>query len=398
MWERVALIEAAQCLLPVDPLDASTLRQRVLLIADAPDSLAAILAHIGYEVRYALAEDFVAGRSSASWASVLESTSLTFPESWQPFDWADAGLFDAMISPLPCLFERSRDGLDTVLSAIHPHMQAGALFLATAPVQINEIAYDGALSLAEWKDIYAAEGPLGARGFVPIGGVDARIPLDAAVRYAFEDNPQETLRGLSYGFFSSFITSALLSAVWPIHLKPGPDVKLALPPPHPKPWNVAIPYMSGGGVTELAMDVNDTAPDVQGLAARAAQVLDSNIPSQLINSLSRNLLPFAVTSEGADRTPVLLSLPAEGDDPEDGPWLIVTLDAGDAQRVVLQAEGQGVIYKALTVIHGLGAGPISIKGLKVIADAREGQLGRVALALRFASDAVLSRLLAWTEP
>jgi hypothetical protein len=395
MWERVSLADAAQRHLPVNPFDAAAPRPRVLFIADAPDSLAAILAHIGYEVRYALAEDFVAGRASANWKAVLESSSLTFPDTWKPFDPAEGGKFQAMVSPLPCLFERNAEALDAVLAGIHQHMQPGALFLVTAPVQINEVAYEGALGLAEWKTLYAPSGPLGARGFAPVGGMDASIPLDSAVRYAFEDNPQETMRGLSYGFFASFITPALIAAAWPADLRPAPAQRAALAPSTDLSWTVPVPYLGAKATLEI---LRGTGPaQAQGLAGRAAQVLDSGLASIPLGPLARNVLPSAVTPDGARRSPTGLSLEAEGDDVEAGPWLILSLDAGAADRLVLQVEGDAPIHEAVTVIHGVGSGPISIEGSRITADSREGPLGRVAVAVRFAASANLSRLTGWTE-
>jgi hypothetical protein len=395
MWERVTLADAIQRHLPVDPFDAATPKPSLLVIADAPDSLAAILAHIGYEVRYALAAEIADGRAPASWQAVLESSSLTFPGSWKPFDPAEGLAFDGMVSPLPCLFERDAAGLDAALAAIHPHMRPGALFLATAPVQINEVAYDGALGLGEWKALYTPSGPLGARGFTPVGGMDPRVPLDSAVRYAFEDNPQETVRGLSYGFFASFITPALLAAAWPQTLSPGPAQKAQLEPSADPVWVVPVPYLGPNATLDIPRQAGPAK--AQGLAGRAAQVLDSAIVSTPLDGRPRNVLPFAVAEDGARRTPMALSLPAEHDEADAGPWLILSLDAGDADRLVLEAESSAAIHEALTVIHGLGSGPVTVEGSRIVADAREQRLGRVAVAVRFAGAAEVTRLTAWTE-
>lgn len=386
MWEHVALTVGLRHHLPTNPL-AEGQAPKVLVVAEHPDPLAAVYAHMGYDVRYATATDVEQGKISDDWSSVLEDSSLAFPDTWPPYDPAEGLTFDAFVCPLPCLFERSAEEMDAILSALHPAMKAGALFLITAPVQINEVAYNGALGFAEWKVLFSDAGPLGMRGFQAVGEIDDRIPLDAAVRFAFEDNAQQTIRGYSYGYFASRMTSGVIAASWPETLRPGSPERIIWTPRTEGGWTVDAPYGTGPLKVTRAREPGRSG----GLVLHAERALERTPPA--MTSTVRNILAFAVTTCKSRRTPLEVTVEAESPDKQLGPWISISIDAGEAQSVVVQLDTDAVIIDAASVIHGLGEGPAEIRGHSVVALPRDGMLGRIGLAVRFEEPSVTIRAI-----
>jgi hypothetical protein len=303
-----------------------------------------MLTHMGFDVAYASMSDFVEGRQTGEWESALDLTSMLLPKPLRPHDPGvrpDGG-FDAMVVTLPSLFEANAEAADAVLAAAAPLMAPGALLFASATVQMNEVAYEGALSFAEWKVLYAPEGPLGMRGFEPLGGMDLRTPLDTAVRFAANDDMGDSIPGLSYGFLRGFNTSALLAARWPDQLKSGPRARIEYgEPARPDPNDVYIPYAGG---EPLAMDaaLARAAPAAQSAAFLAVKSLQGYGREALATAPvlvavagqgARNALPHIQPLHHIRRTPVAVDLEAPG-----GAGFILAVQAGDLTGLRLELD------------------------------------------------------------
>jgi hypothetical protein len=127
----------------------------------------------------------------------------------------------------------------------------------------------GAVSLAAWQDLFGKTGPLGGRGFAPVGKIDPRTPLDTVIRFGGFDE-DETLPALSFGSKIAFFTVAVTSALWPKKLAPAP----ASAPPQLTdasfdPAAVRVPYIdeaaSAGEVNgaKLAKPARGRPPDMR---------------------------------------------------------------------------------------------------------------------------------------
>jgi hypothetical protein len=399
MWERASLIDAVRRNIPLalpDMAGASGTR-RLLVAADSPEPIAPILVHMGYDVTYATTAELAAGKSESDWTAQPDLAWLSLPPALHSLDLAiDPHPFDALIVTKPSLFEKSFDEVEAVLAAANPMMNRGALFFCAATVQLNDRAFAGGFSFAEWKMLYEPEGPLGIRGFEAVGGIDTRVPLDTAVRFALQDDPQETVYGLSHGLVNSYATSVLLTARWPSELRPGSQERLPWIGEPIDPSETLIPY----GPRRAEVDSVRTTRRLGGidLASRAFRAIETT-PVE-ITSRARNVLPFALTEGSGLALPTSLILPVEDSDRGLGPWFALCLAAGDANRVVIQAEDAngGVLNKGESLIYGAGPSPVVIDGEQAVLT-RDGPLGTVSVALRLSGgEARLIKLMAWVEP
>jgi hypothetical protein len=387
VWERASLAYAVQSQLPAPMPQSGDLGSgaRILVLARHPEFLTAILTHMGYEVVYASINDFLEGKVSEDWRPSLDLTSMLLPRPLQPYvpGQAPAEGFDALVATLPSLFEAGGATADAVLQAADPLMAKGARLFASATVQMNEIAYEGGFSYAEWKALYASEGPLGMRGFEPIGGFDVRIPLDTVVRFAFEDDPQDSIPGLSYGFLKGFNSSALLCAKWPEVLRPGPTARIEYgEPQRPDPDSVRVPY--GGGQARSLTDAA-AVPAAQAAAFAAVRTLEAVGREALVQAPVLKLQPRAVTAlpfitplARIERqvTRVILSSPG-------GAGLVLPVDPDGATglQVVLDLADGASIAEAVAVDPRGARLPLTVDGARVTVSAAE-PLPALALVIR----------------
>jgi hypothetical protein len=400
MWERVSLADIIQRHMPLTyGMTETSLKKRLLLVGDTTELLAAILVHMGYDVTCASSEELIAGKAAGHWRKQLDLSWLKLPPAFHMLDSSRfAGPFDGFVVTKPSLFEKSHAEAEAILKAADPMMAPGALLFCAATVQINEEAYEGGFSFAEWKSLYDPEGPLGARGFQAVGGVDTRVPLDAAARFALQDDPQDTVYGLSYGYVNSYNTSVLLTARWPDTLAVGPSDRVR--------WGGAaidtaltpIPY--SGVLTHQDSAAADRKPSRIGgddLASRAFRAIEI-LPAK-INERARNVLPFAITEGQGQVSPTSLYLPVEDAEDSVGPWFALCLDAGDAASAVVNIQGVGepAFSEGTALVHGVGPLDVSLSGGRAVVR-REGGLGRISMVLRLSGgEARLSRIDAFTE-
>jgi hypothetical protein len=202
LWERMALLhELEQRVTPV-------VRPWILVVGDGPDPLAAMAAHQGYRVAYATAARLIQGETTPSWNEAFQITNIVLPGSLVPLDKAPANArFSALLSPGSCLFSNEATRLDGVVLRAVPQMMSKAHFGASALVHLNGNRGGGALGWMDFRDAFAQDGVLQAAGLRSDQPVDAQIPLDTAVRYAFEDKDSDTAAGLSFGFDEDTIVS-----------------------------------------------------------------------------------------------------------------------------------------------------------------------------------------------
>jgi glycosyltransferase involved in cell wall biosynthesis len=217
MWDRVSLAFAQR---------GRAAGGAVLLVAEAPDTLAPVLLSLGLDVTYATPDEMLAAAApDAGWKSLIDSSWLTLTGA--AHSWAERGQtpFEAMILLGP-VATSDPARLESMLAAAAPDMAPGAGLHLTGSVQLNRLNLESAFTLAEWRGMFGPQGPLGARGFTLDGEADVRLPADTLARYAPRDDAEETIPGLSTGYGESLFTSAIVSARWPMALKPGPAERL----------------------------------------------------------------------------------------------------------------------------------------------------------------------------
>jgi hypothetical protein len=369
VWERASLAHAIECFLPA-PLPHLSAGARILVLARYPEFLTAILTHMGYEVCYAAMSDFLEDKVSEDWRPALDLSSMLLPRPLRPYVPGEtpAEGFDALVVTLPSLFESDHAIVDAVLRKADPLMADGAMLFASATVQMNEIAYEGGFSYAEWKALYAPEGPLGMRGFAPVGGFDARIPLDTVVRFAFEDDPQDSIPGLSYGFLRGFNSSALICARWPETLNDGPTGRIEYGPvSRPDPATVKVPY-NGGGLA-LGAEATAAVPAAQAAAFAAVKTLGEIGREALakaspvrLGAAPTNALPFILPLARIERGVMHVSLSAPG-----GAGLVAPIDPQGAQTFTLAltlASGVGIAEAVAVDARGAPL-PVVVEGARV---------------------------------
>jgi hypothetical protein len=386
VWERTSLAYSIQAHLP-PPLPQAK-ASRILLLARWPEFLTAILTHMGYDVVYATMDDFMEGKVTEDWRPALDLTSMLLPKPLKPYvpGEAPAEGFDALVATLPSLFEAGASVAESVLSAVEPLMAKGALLFASATVQMNEIAYEGGFSYAEWKALYAPQGPLGMRGFEPVAAFDARIPLDTVVRFAFEDDTQDSIPGLSYGFLKGFNSSALICAAWPETLRPGPSGRIEWGEPNrPDPQGVYVPYGGGQAVT-LSEQSAAAAPAAQAavFAARKTPAMLglealAKSPRLTLSGRPLNALPFIQPMADIQREVGSATLTTPG-----GAGLVLPLDPDGATGFTVSLGlAEGVTVVDAMAVEGRGASlPLRIDG-DVLHVGGAGPLPPLALVIRF---------------
>jgi hypothetical protein len=387
VWERASLAHAIHALMP-PPLPEAKPR-RILLLARWPEFLTAVLTHMGYEVLYATPDDFLSGAVSADWRPGLDLSSMLLPKPLVPYEAgkAPADGFDALVCTLPSLFEGGGAMTEALMRAADPLMADNAMLFATATVQMNEIAYEGGFSYAEWKALYAPEGPLGMRGFEPVGGFDVRIPLDTVVRFAFEDDPQDSIPGLSYGFLKGFNSSALICAAWPQSLSAGPTARIEWGEPNrPDPRDAYVPY-GGGQAAVMTEQASAAAPAAQAamFAARktpAVLALEALAKAPRLTLADRplNALAFIqpITDIQREIGSALLTTPG-------GAGLVLPLEPKDAAgfTVSLGLDDGVTIAEAMAVEERGASLPLRIEGAVLHVGDGQAPLPSLALVIRF---------------
>jgi hypothetical protein len=247
IWERTSLVHS---LLPY--ARGEDLAEHLLVVTYAPDPIAHILAGLGFKVTAVTAAE-LAGEAAdeAGWAAILSQAWL--PPVHPVALWKDRpgdARFDGVVATQQTLLERDAEALDGLLGTIAVHLRPEARLHIAFDVQLNDGQLTGALTLGEWQGLFSAQGPLGARGFEPLGEIDPRVPLDTVVRFAPEGDTA-TAPGLSWGYGSSFVTVAMATAQWPAALKPGPRERLHREAERFDPALTPIPW---GGSADLAGD------------------------------------------------------------------------------------------------------------------------------------------------
>lgn len=397
VWERASLALAVKQHLPPR---ADGRPPRVLVLANGPEYLAAVLTHMGYEVAYATLGDFLSGTRTGPWRDALDLSSLSLHKDLVPHDPAapPEGGYDALVATLPSLFEAGLSDIEALFQTAAGLMARSALFVATGTVQMNEIAYEGALTYAEWKALYEPYGPLGMRGFEPVGGADPRIPLDTAVRFAADDAAQDSIPGLSYGFLRGFNTSALIAARWPAVLRPGPLARLEYRDlVRPDPAAIPLPYTAGAPA--VTMDwLKRAAPAAHAAAFLATHALPtlarlslSSAPLFRLRAGSpAGALAYVRSIDGEKRQPHQLHLEAPG-----GAGFVLPVRAGGLTRVAIVFGLPEAVSVAEVVAVNLwgGALPVAATGHQVVVE-RDSPLGDFALAVRLSHpEVVISRAL-----
>jgi hypothetical protein len=172
-------------------------------------------------------------------------------------DVKDDQRFDAIVMLQNSLLELPPEDADVLFKRLEPLMAPKAVLHAGFRVVLSDRDTPGGVPLAAWHNLFDPTGPLGARGFTPVGGIDPRTPLDTVVRFA-AFNDDETLPGLSFGSADAFFSVAVTSALWPKTLAPAPVLAPQWTAEPFDPATVPVPYLdeatAPAEVTEAELD------------------------------------------------------------------------------------------------------------------------------------------------
>ncbi|OYW13579.1 MAG: hypothetical protein B7X02_01895, partial [Rhodospirillales bacterium 12-54-5] len=152
-WERVALIHNLR-----QRVDERT-RPWVLVVANGPDCLPTLVAHLGYRVAYASYARLMTGTPDdpAKWQETLRVWNMINHADIIPLDTAlaqDVGRFAAVLIAGTDISAGGVQRFDETISNARKVAADDAYIAATAQVHLNA-GSGGALSFAEWKAAFA---------------------------------------------------------------------------------------------------------------------------------------------------------------------------------------------------------------------------------------------------
>jgi hypothetical protein len=261
-WERISL---------VGNLLASGVtpeRTRVLVVSPQADHVSHLVSHLRFQTTCVTVDELLGGRdASADWKAMMKTAWLK-PVRPVQF-WRDVKAdqrFDAIVMLQNSLLELPAEEADALFKVLEPLMAPKAILHAGFRVDLTAQETHGAVSLAAWQNLFEKTGPLGGRGFTPLGGVDSRTPLDNVIRFA-AFNEDETLPGMSFGMGDAFFTVAVTSALWPRKLEPAPASTPQLSNPPFDPAAVAVPYTDEAASAGEVDEVEPAKPAPRGRAS-----------------------------------------------------------------------------------------------------------------------------------
>jgi hypothetical protein len=173
--------------------------------------------------------------------------------------------FDAIVMLQNSLLELPPEEADAIFEVLDPLLAPKAMLHAGFRVDLTAQEAHGAVSLAAWQNLFDKTGPLGGRGFTPLGGIDPRTPLDTVIRFA-AFNEDETLPGMSFGVGDAFFTVAVTSALWPKKLARAPTSTPQLINPPFDPAAVAVPYTDEAASAGVVDGAEPAKPAPRGRA------------------------------------------------------------------------------------------------------------------------------------
>lgn len=264
VWERITLLHELTRRLPPGE------RPWVLVLSNGPDTLPALLSHLGYRVAYeSIDPDAVA---AAEWEFAFRIGGLVLPASLLPLSEAPEGIaFEAVLAPGSVLFTRGREHFEATLARFAPRVAKDAHFGASTLVHLNGSKGGGALSSAEFAGAFSRSSWLAANGLHGDEPIDARIPLDTLLRYAGNDYANGGVPGLSFGFDPS--VQVTVGVLW---ARFGDAARFP---------STSLEALSPPSDTMIAF----------AAAMRAKTIIHAN----LFTHTPRNLLPFALSEEGS---------------------------------------------------------------------------------------------------
>lgn len=273
VWERVSLIMELEARVPARS------GANVLVVADAPDVIAAYLSHRGYKVGYATPEEIMQG-DAADWLPTLHSPGLPLPTSLRPLSAVPGDVrFEAVIAPATTLLS-DKEKFAAVRERLRPRMTSGAHFGASVMVHLTSREGGGALSYQDWASAHLQDGILAFGGLRADAPIDDRIPLDTVVKFARNDESGGGALGLSFGFTEgAIVTVGQVWARFPQFAEVEQAAGASGPTHFPAPLANA-----GAGAREPKFD----APDYPAIFAGAR----------------RSLLPFVASKQCVRRSPI----------------------------------------------------------------------------------------------
>lgn len=309
LWERNSLMHQLRRRLPPSE------RPWILVVGDGPDFFAAMASHQGYRVAYASMADILSGAPTPTWADAFRMDNIVLSGARTPLHALGEDIrFDGVIGLGCSLFNDGAVPLERLLSILGRRIKPGAFIGGCALVHLNNRTGGGALAHGEFATAFEPRGLLARLSLEPTADVDARIPLDAAVRFAFEDKEGDVTPGLSFGFDAgALLTIGMLwsrtpggaagaNAVAPVHL---PPVAADRPPATPAVAQTSQP----------AHDPKFSPERTRSTLAETAAEMKSRVllyPA-IFRRTARKLLPVIVANGRLERSAEALRIEADGD-------------------------------------------------------------------------------------
>lgn len=310
LWERVSLVLELRRRLAPEP------RPWILVAAEGPDPIAAMVAHQGFRVAYVETEALLNGTPTRDWSGAFNLFSTVLPSSLVPLDKAPTDLqFAGMLAPGSTFFWRERQRANRIIAKTAPMMLPKAQLGLSSLVHINSSLSGGALALHELETAFDPGGVMSMLGITGDAPVDARIPLDTAARFAANDRDTEAAPGLSFGFGPDACVS--MAMLWgrfsntahaaddPPTLEPATDLPIAAP--------ATLPAATRQAASAWQMGRNDADLATAKSFATAMRPRVLAFPA-LFTSLRRNFLPSLVSANIQERSLMRVLIAADPDD------------------------------------------------------------------------------------
>jgi hypothetical protein len=207
-WERAELLHQLRRAVP------SERRPLVLVVSEGPDPMPAYVAYQGYKVVYSSLQAFLMGApESSDWRTSLDIWNLSLHADIWPAKDNSCEQLEAVLFLGTRIFSCEKV-IQQAQARLAQMCRPGCYVGASLLVSLNDRPINGAgLSFDGWKRVFDTEGAAGRLGWAPAGPLVADIPIEAAVRFAFEDS-EDPVGGLSFGWEDKLISIASLSARW----------------------------------------------------------------------------------------------------------------------------------------------------------------------------------------
>lgn len=322
-WERASFLRSLRA--HVEEAD----RPWILVITNGPDCLSSLASYHGYRVAYATWNHLALGlpEQADGWAEALRIWHMIGHSDVVPLSAARSRGADRFAAVLLAGTDISGGGLDryqAFAKVLDQHATPDAFVSIMVQVHLNHGTGGGALPHAGFRDAFAEDGIARRIAIGPVDEIDARIPIDAAVRFAPEDQSQY-VPGISFGWGDSMVTLGMINGrrgAIATPVRSAPDAARVSPPVR-------------AGSVETAKPVVSSGPIPADVIAAAQAACGQVFACRVIPGFKRNLAQFQTRIDVAS----------------DADWWVLPLDIGSAASLTVTP---GVALHQIALIDETG--------------------------------------------